>query len=186
MLIAPFTSEFYTIFPAPNADEFIDSINESCNSKKINNDHFIWGTYCKVDRIPLSWKDTIDLYKPSIELLYKEFSKSFSYTLFDPWINLYKRGYYQEIHAHKGYDISSVFFANDGANFSELFFSDRNSIGFSYKYEQLISYNSIFNLKYKKGDIVFFPSHLLHGVTAHESDEIRKTMSVNISINEIL
>ena len=27
MLTAPFTSEFYTIFPAPNADEFIDLID---------------------------------------------------------------------------------------------------------------------------------------------------------------
>ena len=185
MLIAPFTSEFYTIFPAPNADEFIDSINESCNSKKINNDHFIWGTYCKVDRIPLSWKDTIDLYKPSIELLYKEFSKSFSYTFFDPWINLYKRGYYQEIHAHKGHDISSIFFANEGENFSKLFFFDRHSCNFSCKYEELISYTNTHNLNYKKGDIIFFSSHLLHGVTSHESDVVRKTMSANLNIKEI-
>ena len=186
MLTAPFVSEFYTIFSAPNADELIEFVNKTSDTKDIDNDHFEWGSKCKIDRIPIPWQDAIELYKPSIELLYKELNKSFSYTLFDPWINLYKKGYYQEIHAHKGYDISSVFFANDGDNFSELFFSDRNSIGFSYKYEQLISYNSIFNLKYKKGDIVFFPSHLLHGVTAHESDEIRKTMSVNISINEIL
>ena len=182
MLVAPFTSEFYTIFPAPNADEFIEFIN---NSKDINNDHFNWGDHCKVDRIPLSWKDTIHLYKPSIELLYKELDKSFSYTLFDPWINLYKRGHYQEIHGHKGYDISSVFFANDGENFSKLFFFDRNSCNFSPKYEQLISYVNTCNLKYKGGDIVFFPSHLLHGVTCHESDVIRKTMSANITVTEI-
>tara|TARA_B100001769_G_C21832491_1_gene452080 strand:- start:98 stop:658 length:561 start_codon:yes stop_codon:yes gene_type:complete len=185
MLVAPFTSEFYTIFPAPNADELIDVINKICDTKDIDNDYFDWGSRCKVDRIPLSWKDTIELYKPSIELLYEKLSKSFSYTLFDPWINLYKKGFYQEIHAHKGYDISSVFFVNDGENFSELFFSDRNSINFSYQYEKLISYVNSFNLKYKKGDIVFFPSHLLHGVTAHESDVIRKTMSVNLSITEI-
>ena len=182
MLVAPFTSEFYTIFPAPNADEFIDSINESCNSKKINNDHFIWGTYCKVDRIPLSWKDTIDLYKPSIELLYKEFSKSFSYTLFDPWINLYKRGYYQEIHAHKGYDISSVFFANDGEGFSKFYFSDRHSNDIHPKLGKLIGYKPINVVEYEKGDILFFPSHLLHGLSSHNSDVIRKTLSFNFDI----
>ena len=109
MLVAPFTTEFYTIFPAPNADEFIDLIDHACNTKDIDNDHFDWGNKCKIDRIPLSWKDTIHLYKPSIELLYKELNKSFNYILFDPWINLYKRGYHQEIHAHKGNDISSVF-----------------------------------------------------------------------------
>ena len=182
MLTAPFVSEFYTIFSAPNADEFIELIDKS---KDVNNDHFDWGSKCKIDRIPLSWKDTIDLYEPSIELLYKEFNKSFSYTLFDPWINLYKKGYYQEIHAHKGSDISSVFFANDGENFSKLFFSDRNHLNFSCKYEQLISYTNTFNIEYKKGDIVFFSSQLFHGVTIHESDQIRKTMSANITIKEI-
>ena len=182
MLTAPFVSEFYTIFSAPNADEFIELIDKS---KDVNNDHFDWGSKCKIDRIPLSWKDTIDLYEPSIELLYKEFNKSFSYTLFDPWINLYKKGYYQEIHAHKGSDISSVFFANDGENFSKLFFSDRNHLNFSCKYEQLISYTNTFNIEYKKGDIVFFSSQLFHGVTVHESDQIRKTMSANITIKEI-
>ena len=185
MLVAPFTSEFYTIFPAPNADEFIDLIDQACKNKDIDNDHFDWGNKCVIDRIPLSWKDTIDLYKPSIELLYKELNKSFSYTLFDPWINLYKKGYYQEIHAHKGNDISSVFFVNDGENFSKLFFSDRNSCNFSCKYEELISYVNTHNLNYKKGDIIFFPSHLLHGVTSHKSDVIRKTMSANLNIKEI-
>ena len=68
MLVSPFTSEFYTIFPAPNADEFIELID---NSKDVNNDHFDWGGHCKVDRVSLLWQDTIDLYKPSIELLYK-------------------------------------------------------------------------------------------------------------------
>ena len=98
---------------------------------------------------------------------------------------MYKRGYHQEIHAHKGNDISSVFFVNDGENFSKLFFFDRNSCNFSSKYEELISYTNTCNLKYKKGDIAFFPSHLLHGVSPHGSDMIRKTMSANITIKEI-
>ena len=181
MLVAPFTSEFYTIFPAPNADEFIEFIDKS---KDVNNNHFDWGSKCKIDRIPLSWKDTIDLYKPSIELLYKEFNKSFSYTLFDPWINLYKKGYYQEIHAHKGSDISSVFFANDGVDFGKFFFIDRNSCMFSEEYEDLISYTNHHQPIVKRGDIIFFSSHILHGVSPHENDEIRKTLSVNFKLNK--
>ena len=34
MLVAPFTSEFYTIFPAPNADEFIDLASDALNVLK--------------------------------------------------------------------------------------------------------------------------------------------------------
>ena len=78
-----------------------------------------------------------------------------------------------------------MFFANDGENFSKLFFSDRNSCNFSCKYEELISYTNTHDLDYKKGDIIFFPSHLLHGVTSHESDVIRKTMSANLNINKM-
>ena len=47
MLVAPFTSEFYTIFSAPNADEFIDLIDQTCKTKDIDNDHFDWGSKCK-------------------------------------------------------------------------------------------------------------------------------------------
>ena len=32
---------------------------------------------------------------------------------------------------------------------------------------------------------MFFSSHILHGVTSHENDEIRKTLSVNFNIDEV-
>ena len=62
MLVAPFTSEFYTIFPAPNADEFIDLIDQACKNKDINNDHFDWGSKCIIDRIPLSWEMLLEYF----------------------------------------------------------------------------------------------------------------------------
>ena len=182
MLTAPFVSEFYTIFPAPNADELIEFVNKTSDTKDIDNDHFEWGSKCKIDRIPIPWQDAIELYKPSMELLYKEFSKSFSYNFFDPWINLYKKGYYQEIHAHKGNDISSVFFANDGENFSKFFFVDRQTNGYSLIYDKLISHNYSEKPKIKAGDIMFFSSNLFHGVSPHKNDIIRKTLSVNFNI----
>ena len=37
----------------------------------------------------------------------------------------------------------------------------------------------------KKGDIVFFPSHMLHGVSPHQSDNPRVTISGNISIDQL-
>ena len=105
--------------------------------------------------------------------------------MFNPWLNLYERGYYQELHCHKGNDLSSIFFVNDGINFSELFFYDRNANNFSDNFEELISYESTINIPYKKGDIIFFPSHTLHGVTSHQNDEIRKTLSVNFKIDKV-
>ena len=107
MINIPFSSEFYTVFPAPNSDELISKIDDVCNTQQVDNDFFEWGRYCKVDRIPLIWQDFLDLFKPSLELLSKKLNKSFDYTMYDPWLNLYKRGYYQEIHDHAGLDISS-------------------------------------------------------------------------------
>ena len=83
---------FILSFQHRNADELIEFVNKTCDTKNIDNDHFEWGSKCKIDRIPIPWQDAIELYKPSIELLYKELSKSFSYKFFDPWINLYKKG----------------------------------------------------------------------------------------------
>ena len=36
--------------------------------------------------------------------------------------------------------------------------------------------------KIESGDIIFFPGHMLHGVTPHESDEVRITMSANFDL----
>ena len=74
---------------------------------------------------------------------------------------------------------------NDGVDFSELFFYDRNATNFSDNFEDLISFESTVNISYKKGDIIFFPSHTLHGVTSHQSDDIRKTLSVNFKIDKV-
>ena len=35
---------------------------------------------------------------------------------------------------------------------------------------------------FEKGDILFFPSHILHGLSSHNSDVIRKTLSFNFDI----
>jgi len=181
----PFPSEFFTLFPAPNSEELISKIEEVCHTKKIDNDGREWGKACKVDTIPLSWKDFLELYQPSIEVFCKIFKKDFKYTMYNPWLNLYKKGYYQEIHDHAGHDISSVFFANDGIDFGKFFFYDRHSCNFSDNYEDFISYENQRTPPIKKGDILFFSSHILHGVTSHENDEIRKTLAVNFNIDEV-
>ncbi len=184
MINGLFLSDFYSIFHAPNSDELI----EFCNKKSkldVRNDLFSWGKNCVVDKILLKWEDLIDLYQPSLEIFSQQLDKKFNYTMFNPWLNLYEKDFYQEIHCHKGYDISSIFFVNDGVDFSELFFYDRNATDFSDNFEELISFESTVNISYKRGDIIFFPSHTLHGVTSHQSNEIRKTLSVNLKIDKV-
>ena len=138
MIVYPFISQFYSIIPAPNADEIIKTIDKFHN-KSDYHDGNLWGDLCNLDNILLKSEDFIELYKPSIDLLSEELNKRFNYTLYNPWLNLYQRGNYQEVHNHKGYDIASVFFYNDGADFSKFFFMDTNSCNFSINYDKIMS-----------------------------------------------
>ena len=176
-----FSSSFYTQHRAPNAEELIDII-DSYSRDKIDNSHFSWGKRCDVDRIPLRWQDFIDLLKPSIDLFGKEIKAAFDYVMYDPWISLYKRGQHQEIHEHGDNDISAVFFANSGKGFSDFYFQDRNSVFLSKRVKELIKYNAVYLPKVNAGDIIFFPSNLMHGVSPHNSDIIRKTLAINFTI----
>ena len=78
MISIPFSSEFYTVFPAPNSEELISKIDDVYNTQQVDNDFFEWGRYCKVDRIPLVWQDFLDLFKPSLELLSEKLQECLS------------------------------------------------------------------------------------------------------------
>ena len=100
MINGLFFTEFYVIFRAPNADELISTIENVCDTHEVDNDYFSWGKHCIVDRIPLRWENFNNLLLPSMKIFGQKLEKDFDYTMFDPWLNLYKKGYFQEIHDH--------------------------------------------------------------------------------------
>ena len=185
MIKSPFINEFYTIFPAPNAEDITLMIEDICKNNQSNDNSFNWKNHCKVDTIPIKWQVFNDLIKPSMEILCNQFRKKINYTIYNPWINLYKRNHYQEVHDHTGHDLSCVFFVNEGVDFGKFFFMGRYSCSCSLEYQDFISYKDNIEPKVKAGDIMFFSSHLLHGVSSHESDVVRKTVSINFNINQV-
>ena len=176
-----FQSNFYVKFKAINSQELIDYI-ENIDDSFINNEVFDWGKMCSSDKIALKTQELMKMLSPNINQLFEILKTKFSYFLHDPWLNLYKRKDFQEIHAHHPCHLSSVFFANDGKGFSKFYFSDRHSNDIHPKLGKLIDYKPINVIEYKRGDILFFPSYLLHGITPHNSDIIRKTLSFNFDI----
>ena len=176
-----FQSNFYVKFKAPNSQDLINYI-ESIDQSLINNQMFGWGTLSSSDKIALKSQELMKFISPNINELYERLNNKFSYNLYDPWLNLYKRKDFQEIHAHHPCHLSSVFFANDGEGFSKFYFSDRHSNDTHPKIDKLIGYKPINVVEYEKGDILFFPSHILHGLSSHNSDVIRKTLSFNFDI----
>ena len=113
-----------------------------------------------------------------------EFNLIFKLKMYDPWLNLYKRGDFQEVHDHRKNDLACVFIVNEGRGFSEFYFKDRN-YSLSLKTDRMINYRNEYTPKLKTGGFIVFPSHILHGVTPHNSDSVRKTLSFNLDIGEM-
>jgi len=179
-----FSSSFYWIFDIPNFTELKDYVD---SRKDINNARESWSEHCKVDTIYLNSPDTQYLIKPSLDLFVLEaFSTNVKLNMSYPWINLYKKGYFQEIHDHK-VDIACVFFINDGPHFSDFYFYNRNNNCVSNKFLSVLRDENLrlgdkYIPEYKEGQVIFFPGTMLHGVTPHKSDTIRKTVSCNFEI----
>ena len=176
-----FSSNFFVKFKAVNADDlikFIDGYDET----SIDNSQFTWGKMCSSNKISLKWEDTMDLISPNLEYFANDIKSYFNYILYNPWINLYKRGDHQELHSHYPSHMSCVFFANSGEGFSKFYCKDRNSTNVHPRLAKVIGYNQEIVVQYNQGDILFFPSHILHGVSPHNSDIVRKTLSFNFDI----
>lgn len=179
-----FPSSFYWCFDIPNFDEMRDFVNSKQQADDIPQ---LWSIDCKVDTIKLQAQEVQSLIQPSFALFSEyAFSRSANIKMYDPWINLYKRGYFQEIHDHK-VDIASVFFINDGEGFSNFHFYNRYNNCASIKLlkridDEQMQNNDKYYPKYTEGQVLFFPGTMLHGVTPHNSDVVRKTLSCNFEI----
>ena len=178
-----FPNTFYWQFRAPNAQEFIDKISATAIEENIDNSQFSWGKECVIDRIPLKWEDWLPLVEPSIKLLGKQLGKQFQFWMYDPWINYYNRGAYQEVHDHIEQDLACVFFANYGEGFSDFTFMDRYNATLSSQAKKLIDYHNVWGIRYAPGDIIFFPGTCLHQVTQHKSDTVRQTFACNFKLD---
>jgi len=176
-----FPNHFYWHFKAPNADELIATLEKE--TIKIDNSQFEWSDLCDVDKIPLSWDNYFDLLSPSLQYISQNIGKDFQANIASPpWINLYKTGCFQESHDHHGVDLVCVFFINSGENFSRFYFSDRNAITIPVSISHLLDLKTFYFVDYEAGDILFFPSQMMHGVTKHKSEIVRKSFSCNFKL----
>ena len=110
---------------------------------------------------------------PSVQKFFKELGHKdkTEVTLQSIWKNVYEKGQYQNMHDHLyGYDnadlSASLFLEDDHPNASRFYFYHFNA----------------YWIYPKAGDILFFPSHMLHGVTPHNLEKPRETISFNMKI----
>ena len=125
---------------------------------------------------------------PSVDCISKELEYSGGYIIDHPWINLYTKGSFQELHDHFSWDLACVLFINDGENFSKFYVKDRNNVNTSENLQDILhkvnGYTSGHFVDIKEGDMIVFPANMLHGVTVHNSDIVRKTFSFNLNFTK--
>ena len=89
------------------------------------------------------------------------------YYIYDFWGNIYRKGDYTKLHAHRPSIFSFVYFLKSKWYYSPLVFSDGGE-----------------KIRPTEGTFVIFPSHLKHFVPKHRYRETRITLSGNIIIKK--
>ena len=173
-----FNYNFFVKFQAVNKDIFIEKLESLPQTV----DNCKWSSKCNVSVTNIESDTSFELLSPNLNELSRLLGRTFSYRVNDSWLNTYDLGSYQEIHDHIPADISCVFFLNHGKDFSEFYFRDRNNVDVSYNLRTLMEFCDLWTPEVDAGDIIFFPSNLLHGVSQHKSKTQRKTFSSNIHL----
>ena len=172
-------SSFFVKFKAPNYQTLTNFV---LNKEEIYY-HCDWTEICDINIVKCTWQETIQLLAPSVNQFADFIGKNFNWTIYDPWINYYKKGQFQETHDHLQYDFSCVFFPTVKENFSQFYFYNRYANSVSKSWFNLLNIPSSWNPAIESGDIIFFPGSMLHAVSPHKSDEVRKTLSCNFDFD---
>ena len=185
MIEIPFCNDFYSIVNPENKNEII----EHClNAVELPEQEFEWGEHCLSEKVHLKLTGFSDLLKTSIiETLSEIIDVRYAYSLNEVWKNTYYRYYHQESHSHPNSELSFVIFMNDyQENDAKFYFlNERNRVTSTTWLSLSEGMEDSIYVEPKKGDILFFPSHMIHGVTPHQSDIPRITISGNISLKNL-
>ena len=175
-----FASNFFWQFKAQNHEELNSRIEDLIPEES---GEFSWGSLCDIERHELDAAEWMDLIGPNISNL---FDKPFKYKISAAWVNFYKKGHHQEVHSHTQCDLAIVYFPQDHKEgYSEFFFYNRNECHLSDDLTKLTDSKVWWKPKIKSGDMIVFPHSMLHGVTKHNHDDIRRSLSVNLKVRAL-
>lgn len=186
----PFSFNFYWHYEMENFNEFFELVKTDINKdNKYKNQH-AWTNQCIIDVYDnLNPEKYQNYFIPLLKRLSKDIGYEFDVEITQPWINVYHRGAFQEQHHHFPHDLAMVIFLTD---------PDEDSGNFYFSYPGItalptvwyniclgLNMNERFFPNVKAGSVLLFPSHMMHGVTAHKSDKERISLSCNFEIENI-
>tara|TARA_Y100001973_G_C5156194_1_gene310888 strand:+ start:637 stop:1311 length:675 start_codon:yes stop_codon:yes gene_type:complete len=194
-----FPRNFMGVMTPPNLEELLVGFDNDDIIRKDQDCHWNYDCLVQVDFIDV--KKAQHLLAPTIFKFFEKYFKprgisNLNFTIQDLWKNTYKRGYHQEVHNHWPADLSCVVFLDDPKpDSAKFYFYDRFNVEISDNWKKL-SYESSKQTSsiptygpdkreviLSKGTFLFFPSNVPHGVSAHNDDDIRRTVSFNINFS---
>ena len=187
MIEIPFWNDFYSVVKPENKNEII----EHClNAIELPKQDFDWGDECLSEKVYLKLTGFTEILKPYVIKVLSEVvdeGMAYGFSVDEVWKNTYHRYYHQEVHDHQGYELSFVIFLTDYHKDDAKFYfvNERTRLTAELWGDVSGLMPDSLPVEGKKGDIVFFPSHMLHGVSPHKSDNPRVTVSGNITIKDL-
>tara|TARA_B100000902_G_C27075151_1_gene796011 strand:+ start:294 stop:881 length:588 start_codon:yes stop_codon:yes gene_type:complete len=192
MIQVIFPNQFYYSITSPNKKELVDGI-KNAKVDKIRSSTITWNSICGVEVQSLYPNEILPLLYPSLELFFKDLEIDKKIVMTDVWRNTYKRGTFQDIHSHVSDKLNSnpfndlsgcVFLEDSRDDFGSFYFFNRYA-DLSPPWKEIFQNKGLdctsISVNYKAGDVIFFPSSMLHGVTVQQSQNLRRTLSFNIS-----
>lgn len=159
----------------------LDSIVEKCEPASD------WRCSVRTSRkIPVDWSGFL----LRIESFIKELPINRGLSFEDPWMNVYLKNDYQEIHHHAsdGSVLSYCYFYKLPQKSGEFLFFNEQFKNYSLsQLDYLIDLRSLGIYEWNKpkieeGDLIVFPSFALHSVSPNKADTPRVTVSGNLRI----
>ena len=188
MIEVPFWNDFFSLISPENKNEIIEHCMNP--SLELSKEKFEWGENCISEKVHLKLTGFTELLKPYVIQVLSEVideGTPYGFSVEEVWKNTYHRYYHQEQHDHQGYELSFVIFLNDFREEDARFYflNERTRVCSGIWGDLSDMMPDTMGIEAEKGDIVFFPSHMIHGVSPHKSDNPRITVSGNITIKDL-
>ena len=180
-------SELITLFATPpllvkKYDKNLNKIVSYCDTLRYYNSHT---NFSSENTFILNEPEFVDV-KNFIELSLQEyvlkvFSTNHQFVITQSWVTKNLRSNSQEIHTHPGSVVSGVFYIKCPQNSGDIEFNRGKSV-FEIQVNEKCQ-NSWISDRYtypsKTGNLLLFPSNLLHSVRSNESEEERYSLAFN-------
>lgn len=103
-----------------------------------------------------------------------------TFTIKNSWININNEDVDHSAHCHPGYDISGVYYFRVSEQQGGLSFNNPNIISFYGQFPQSPLCPQTLTVVPDDGDIILFPSWMIHGVRKNKSNEERISIAFNL------